>query len=93
MGVHSAEIYNNLGLCCIYSQQYDITLACFRRALDLAIEPSIKAEVWYNLSHVAIVSYPNSYFMVRSYDLLPWLSWVQTLHLRSVDTRSGMISN
>lgn len=56
MGVYSAEIYNNIGLCCLYSQQLDLTLACFQRALDLATEPEIKAEVWYNLSHVALVS-------------------------------------
>lgn len=57
MGAHSAELYNNLGLCCLYSQQLDLTLACFQRALDLAIDPLIKADVWYNLSYVAIVSY------------------------------------
>ncbi|KAK5645469.1 hypothetical protein RI129_006769 [Pyrocoelia pectoralis] len=56
MGVHSAELYNNLGLCCLYSQQLDLTMACFQRALDLAIDPLIKAEVWYNLSHVAIAA-------------------------------------
>lgn len=56
MGVHSAELYNNLGLCCLYSQQLDLTMACFQRALDLATDPVVKAEVWYNLSHVAIVS-------------------------------------
>lgn len=56
MGGHSAELYNNLGLCCLYSQQLDLTLPCFQRALHLATDPLIKAEVWYNLSHVAIVS-------------------------------------
>lgn len=57
MGAHSAELYNNLGLCCLYSQQLDLTLACFFRALDLAIDPLIKAEIWYNLSHLALVSF------------------------------------
>ena len=56
MGVHSAELYNNIGLCCLYSQQMDLTLGCFQRALDLATDPLVKADVWYNLSHVAIVS-------------------------------------
>lgn len=56
MGAHSGELYNNLGLCCLYSQQLDLTLVCFQRALDLATDPLIKADVWYNLSHVAIVS-------------------------------------
>ncbi|KAJ3626542.1 hypothetical protein MTP99_017029 [Tenebrio molitor] len=56
MGAHSAELYNNLGLCCLYSQQLDLTLACFQRALDLAIDAPIKAEVWYNLSHLALAA-------------------------------------
>lgn len=60
MGVHSAELYNNIGLCCLYSQQLDLTLSCFQRALDLAIDTSVKAEVWYNLSHVSIVSIVHS---------------------------------
>ncbi|XP_018562782.1 tetratricopeptide repeat protein 8 [Anoplophora glabripennis] len=56
MGAHSAELYNNLGLCCLYSQQLDLTLPCFQRALNLATEPPIRAEVWYNLSHLAIAA-------------------------------------
>ncbi|XP_044754057.1 tetratricopeptide repeat protein 8 isoform X2 [Coccinella septempunctata] len=56
MGAHSAELYNNLGLCCLYSQQLDLTLSCFQRALDLAIDPLIKAEVWYNLAHTALAA-------------------------------------
>lgn len=56
MGAHSAELYTNLGLCCLYSQQLDLTFACFQRALELAVETKTQAEVWYNLSHVAIVS-------------------------------------
>ncbi|KAH1009550.1 hypothetical protein HUJ04_001889 [Dendroctonus ponderosae] len=56
MGAHSAELYNNLGLCCLYSQQLDLTMACFQRALDLATDPLLKADVWYNLSHVAIAA-------------------------------------
>nr|XP_023027853.1 tetratricopeptide repeat protein 8 [Leptinotarsa decemlineata] len=56
MGAHSAELYNNLGLCCLYSQQLDLTLSYFQRALDLATDAAVKAEVWYNLSHVAIAA-------------------------------------
>ena len=26
----SAELYNNLGLCCFFAQQYDMTLTCFQ---------------------------------------------------------------
>lgn len=61
MGAHSAELYNNLGLCCLFSQQLDFTIPYFQRALDLATDLKVKAEVWYNLSHLA---------MVRRYNIL-----------------------
>lgn len=54
MGVHNAELFNNLGLCCFYAQQYDHTISCFERALSLATDENI-ADVWYNISHIAIV--------------------------------------
>lgn len=54
MGVYNAELFNNLGLCCFYAQQYDMTLTCFERALSLAEEVTL-AEVWYNIGHVALV--------------------------------------
>ncbi|XP_014238958.2 tetratricopeptide repeat protein 8 [Trichogramma pretiosum] len=53
MGVHNAELFNNLALCCFYAQQYDHTISCFERALSLATEEAL-ADVWYNISHVAI---------------------------------------
>ena len=56
MGVHNTELYNNLGLCCFYAQQYDMTLTCFERALSLATDENM-ADVWYNIGHVALVSY------------------------------------
>ena len=55
MGVYNAELFNNLGLCCFYAQQYDMTLTCFERALSLADEVTL-ADVWYNIGHVALVS-------------------------------------
>lgn len=55
MGVYNAELLNNLGLCCFYAQQYDHTISCFERALSLSNDENI-AEVWYNISHIAIVS-------------------------------------
>lgn len=57
MGAQSAELYTNLGLCCLYSQQLDVTFSCFERALTLAVESNIQAEIWYNLSHLATVNY------------------------------------
>ena len=55
MGVHNAELFNNLGLCCFYAQQYDYTISCFERALSLASDETI-ADIWYNISHISIVS-------------------------------------
>lgn len=55
MGVYNAELFNNLGLCCFYAQQYDMVITCFERALNLAITENA-ADVWYNISHVAVVS-------------------------------------
>lgn len=54
MGVYNAELFNNLGLCCFYAQQYDMTLTCFERALALATDETM-ADVWYNIGHVGLV--------------------------------------
>ena len=48
-----AELWNNLGLCCFYSGQYDLTLSCFERALMLADDTNMP-DVWFNVAHVAI---------------------------------------
>ena len=53
MGVNSVELWNNVGLCCFYAAQYDMTLSCFERALRLANDDSM-ADVWFNIGHVAI---------------------------------------
>ena len=56
MGVNNAELYNNIGLCCFYAQQYDMTFNCFMRALAIATDDNL-ADVWYNIAHVALVSH------------------------------------
>lgn len=56
MGVYNCQLYNNLGLCCFYAQQYDMTLSSFERALALAASDEEQADVWYNIGHVAVVS-------------------------------------
>ncbi|XP_002155374.2 tetratricopeptide repeat protein 8 isoform X1 [Hydra vulgaris] len=53
MGVYNCEIFNNIGLCCFYAQQYDMALNCFERALALSSDDNM-ADVWYNISHIAI---------------------------------------
>jgi tetratricopeptide (TPR) repeat protein len=55
MGIYNAELFNNLGLCCFYAQQYDMTVTCFEQALNLATDEAV-ADVWYNIANVAIVS-------------------------------------
>lgn len=54
MGVHNAELFNNLGLCCFYAQQYDHVVTCFERAINLSTDENI-SDVWYNISHIALV--------------------------------------
>uniref|UniRef100_A0A8C0A6E4 Tetratricopeptide repeat domain 8 n=1 Tax=Bos mutus grunniens TaxID=30521 RepID=A0A8C0A6E4_BOSMU len=54
MGVYNCQLFNNLGLCCFYAQQYDMTLTSFERALSLAENEEEVADVWYNLGHVAV---------------------------------------
>lgn len=53
MGLNTAELWNNLGLCCFYASQYDMTLSCFERALALADDDNT-ADVWFNIGQVAI---------------------------------------
>lgn len=54
MGLYNAELFNNLGLCSFYAQQFDVVTACFENALRLALDDNA-ADVWYNISHVAMV--------------------------------------
>lgn len=51
MGVANAELWNNVGLCCFYASQYDITLSCFDKALQLA-DDSTLPDIWYNIGQV-----------------------------------------
>jgi tetratricopeptide repeat protein 8 len=45
MGVNNTEVWNNIGLCCFYSAQYDMALGCFDRALGMADDEAM-ADVW-----------------------------------------------
>lgn len=58
MGVYNAELFTNLGLCCFFAQQYDMTLNCFERALSLASDENM-SDVWYNIGHIAVVKLPS----------------------------------
>ncbi|CAH0406990.1 unnamed protein product [Chilo suppressalis] len=50
------EIYNNLGLCCLYCNQWDLILPCFRQALYFSTSPENRSDIWFNLSHVALMN-------------------------------------
>lgn len=54
MGVNTAEVWNNVGLCAFYTYQMELSLSCFSRALQLCQEDSQRADVWYNVGHVGI---------------------------------------
>lgn len=45
MGLHSTELWNNIGLCCFYASQYDMTLDCFQRALATSDDENM-ADCW-----------------------------------------------
>lgn len=60
LGVHTSELYCNIALCCLYGGQIDLVLPCFQRALLMATQPEQKADIWYNLSFVALVSMINN---------------------------------
>nr|XP_014086374.1 tetratricopeptide repeat protein 8 [Bactrocera oleae] len=54
LGIHSAELYCNIALCCLYGGQIDLVLPCFQRALLLSKTTNERADIWYNMSFVAL---------------------------------------
>merc|ERR1711991_474922 len=53
MGVRTTELWNNVGMCCFFAQQYDMALGCLRHALQLASDDAM-GDVWYNIGIVAV---------------------------------------
>lgn len=53
MGVNNTELWNNIGLCCFYSSQYDMSLNCFDRALSMASDDEM-ADVWYAYARIRV---------------------------------------
>lgn len=76
MGLYNTEIFNNLGLCSFYAQQFDVVVACFENALQLALNDNA-ADVWYNISHVAIVSI---YCKIMFYNIINLFYVIYTKH-------------
>lgn len=56
LGVHTSELFCNIGLCCLYCGQLDMVPSCFQRAIRMASSAEQRADVWYNFSFVAMVS-------------------------------------
>lgn len=54
LGVVNAEIYNNIALCCFYSQQFDILVPSFMRALQMAENDEVLADIWYNIGNMLV---------------------------------------
>ncbi|XP_045485470.1 tetratricopeptide repeat protein 8 [Pieris rapae] len=50
------EIYNNLGLCCLYCNQWDLIIPCFRQALYFSTSLEARSNIWFNLAHVSFAS-------------------------------------
>jgi tetratricopeptide repeat protein 8 len=55
LGFGSPEILNNLGLCSLFANQYDLCIICFEKALLYPeISDITSSDIWYNLACVAI---------------------------------------
>eukprot|EP00210_Caulerpa_lentillifera_P008496 g8104.t2 len=55
MGVNTVEVWNNLGLCCLQTGRYELTMQCFNQALKL-VKDSTAADVWYNIGHLGLAT-------------------------------------
>lgn len=51
MGVHTVEVWNNLGLCCLKTGRFELALQCFNQAFK-NIKDSTAADVWYNIGKI-----------------------------------------
>lgn len=69
LGMSTAELWNNLALCCFYSNKFDLFFTCFSRALDLARDQPLElSDIWYNIGTVYI-SLGNAEFAARCFRL------------------------
>jgi tetratricopeptide repeat protein 8 len=52
------EVWSNIGLCCFYSSQFDLSLSCLERALQQfsgdADDSETLSDVWFNIGQVSI---------------------------------------
>lgn len=56
MGIHTAEVFCNITLCCLKTQQFDMVIPCIENALNLAVKDELVAVIWYNAGHVGLAT-------------------------------------
>ncbi|KZS12686.1 Tetratricopeptide repeat protein 8 [Daphnia magna] len=56
MGIHTAEVFCNIALCCLKTQQFDMVIPCIENALSLAAKDDLLAMIWYNAGHVGLAT-------------------------------------
>ncbi|CAF0748211.1 unnamed protein product [Didymodactylos carnosus] len=54
IGCVNSAIFTNIGLCCFYSQQFDMVIACFLKALSCANEDIERSDIWFNIGEIAL---------------------------------------
>jgi len=56
LGYDSAEVWNNLALCCFSIGKHDVFYSCYERALRLAEDDTdTLSDIWYNIGSMYIV--------------------------------------
>ena len=56
MGYDSAEVWNNLAICCISTNQFELFYKCFERALNLGKDdPIVFSDIWYNIGYTYVL--------------------------------------
>uniref|UniRef100_A0A0N5ARG1 TPR_REGION domain-containing protein n=1 Tax=Syphacia muris TaxID=451379 RepID=A0A0N5ARG1_9BILA len=55
MGVNSPELFLNLGLCCFFCQQFDLSISCIERARSIATD-DVLPDIWYNIGNIYLAN-------------------------------------
>jgi tetratricopeptide repeat protein 8 len=54
MGVENAAVWNNIGLCAYFSQEYETCFLAYKKAIEVAFgDDNQSSQIWYNLGQVA----------------------------------------
>ncbi|KAI3378136.1 hypothetical protein SNEBB_007081 [Seison nebaliae] len=60
MGIQKSAVYNNIALCCFYSQQWDLIVSAFEKAIHLAEDDFELSDIWYNISLMCVANGDSS---------------------------------